>query len=562
MADAPRTPLQKKLEDIRRAAEERDAQHRARVSGYAYADIRKTPISLDALRLVPEERARVARVAAVEVNQKKVALAAVDPGSKDAKAVIGELSGKKYEVKSFIVSQSGLEQAWALYKFVGQESKEITGKVEFEKQKFEELLGRLKSIAAITGVLKETDFKTTNTTTLFEIILAGALAVKTSDIHYEAGEGAAKIRFRLDGILHDVFDALPLKNYDGLISRVKLLSGLKINVRGEAQDGRFTISLADKEIEIRVAIIPAEFGETIVMRVLDPDAIQLSLSDLGLRADDGEMAERALARPNGLILNTGPTGSGKTTMLYAFLKKVASSEVKIITIEDPIEYRIEGAEQTQVDPEAGYTFASGLRAILRQDPDVILVGEVRDLETADIAMQASLTGHLVFSTLHTNDAVGAVPRLIDLGVRAATIGPALTLIIAQRLVRRLCVHCKKEIAPTEELKKKIDALLAGLPKRVDQEPYKNYKAYEPGACDACNHMGYRGRVGIYEFLEAGTEFEEVVLRDPSEVGLRRFAKSQGMVTMQEDGILKVLAGITSIEEVEKITGPVNWGNRK
>ena len=218
---------------------------------------------------------------------------------------------------------------------------------------------------------------------------------------------------------------------------------MKLNVRDAAQDGRFTIGLGDKDIEMRVSVIPAEFGETIVMRILDPSATMVGLPDLGLRADNLDIVKRQIAKPNGLILNTGPTGSGKTTTLYAFLRTMNDPTMKIITLEDPIEYRIDGVEQTQVDEESGYTFANGLRAIVRQDPDVILVGEVRDLETADIALQAALTGHLVLSTLHTNDAVGAVPRLINLGVKAVSIGPALSLAIAQRLVRVLCKECKK-----------------------------------------------------------------------------------------------------------------------
>src|SRR5581483_589438 len=268
--------------------------------------------------------------------------------------------------------------------------------------------------------------------------------------------------------------------------------------------------------------------------------------------------KKAIARPNGLILNTGPTGSGKTTTLYAFLRTMNSPEIKIITLEDPIEYRIDGVEQTQVDDEAGYTFANGLRAIVRQDPDVILVGEIRDLETADIALQAALTGHLVLSTLHANDAVGAVPRLINLGAKTVTIGPALTLVIAQRLVRVLCRDCKKkaelDAASTEKLKK----FLEKLPEKVDKTKYENYTVYEPVGCVKCNDIGYRGRIGIFEFLNGGPELEETILKQASEIALREIAKKQEMVTMQEDGILKVLLGQTTLKEVEGVTGEIVW----
>ena len=333
---------------------------------------------------------------------------------------------------------------------------------------------------------------------------------------------------------------------------------MKINIHSEAQDGRFTINLAGKDIEMRVSIIPAEFGETVVMRILDPSATMVGLPNLGLRADNLVFVERALARPNGLILNTGPTGSGKTTTLYAFLRSVNSPEMKIITLEDPIEYRIEGIEQTQVDEEAGYTFANGLRAIVRQDPDVILVGEIRDLETADIAMQSALTGHLVLSTLHTNDAVGAVPRLINLGVKAVSIGPALALVIAQRLVRVLCPVCKKEVPLDGVTAEKIKQLLAHLPAAVDRKPYEHPTLYAPVGCLKCNGIGYKGRIGIFEFLEGGPDIETTILHEASEVALREVAKRQGMVSMQEDGILKAIEGKTTLDEVTTVTGELAW----
>ncbi len=325
--------------------------------------------------------------------------------------------------------------------------------------------------------------------------------MRASDIHAEAEERHGKIRFRVDGLLHDALPDISLKLYESFVDRIKLLSEMKLNVKTEAQDGRFTINLAGKEIEMRVSVIPAEFGETIVMRILDPAATMVSLPDLGLREDNLALVKAELDRPNGLILNTGPTGSGKTTTLYAFLRAINDPTSKIITLEDPIEYRIEGIEQTQVNDEAGYTFANGLRAIVRQDPDVILVGEVRDLETADIALQAALTGHLVFSTLHTNDAVGAVPRLINLGVKPVSIGPALALAIAQRLVRVLCPECKKPVTVDDDTKKKIKKFLDRMPAKVNRTPYDNYVIYAPAGCVKCNGIGYRGRVGVFEFLQ-------------------------------------------------------------
>lgn len=550
--------LQTKISLLRREGEERSAKRLADQLGFPYVDLSKVPSTIDALKLVPEDVAHEAKVAAIELKVRKVALVVADPRLPATEKVIKDLEAQKYEVKTFVVSLSGLAEAWRYYKFVKPEAENITGRISIEKQRLEELTGRLVSFAAIKGEIDKLDFTKMTPVALLEIVLAGALGLKSSDIHFEAGEKDARIRFRVDGLLHDISEHLPVKNYVSLVSRIKLLAGMKINVKGESQDGRFTIGFGEKEIEIRASVIPSEFGETIVLRILDPGVIAIDLGGLGIRDDDLQIVERQVAKPNGLILNTGPTGSGKTTTLYAFLKKINDPEIKIITLEDPIEYRIAGIEQTQVDNAAGYTFAKGLRAIVRQDPDVILVGEVRDLDTADIALQASLTGHLVLSTLHTNDAIGAIPRLINLGVKAVSIGPALNLIIAQRLVRRLCPDCKKPQEPAAELKAKIKKFLEALPPRVNRAAYDELKINGPVGCAHCNNLGYRGRVGIYEFLEGGLALEELILKEASEVVLKKLADAQGMVSMQADGILKTLLGFTSFEEVESATGKIEW----
>jgi len=550
--------LNKKIGQMRREAEERDAERRAEKLGLRYIDLRKSPVSIDALKLIQEADAKEAGAVAIEIKNNDVAVAVVDPKSLSLLKVSEKLKTGGFEPKIFIASKSGIEKIWESYSFAPKESKEITGKVEISPAELEELAKKLTNLQEVQDKVKGLDFNDVSTTSLLEIVLAGGLSIHASDIHFEAEEEKAKVRFRLDGILHDIFGNLPLKNYEHLISRIKLLSNLKMNVRDQAQDGRFTIGMTKKEVEVRVSSIPSEFGETIVMRLLDPDAIHVSMNQLGLRKDDLLIVGRKLKMPNGLILNTGPTGSGKTTTLYAFLQSVANPEVKIITIEDPIEYRVEGIEQTQVDPEAGYNFADGLRSIMRQDPDIILVGEIRDRDTADIALQASLTGHLVFSTLHANDAVGAVPRLVDLGVKPASISSALSLVIAQRLVRRLCPECKKAVAADDKLKTKIEKFLKNLPDKIDKTPYEKFAIYEPVGCAKCNNFGYKDRVGIFEFMESKPEFEEAVLKDASRVSLKGLAKKQGMVTMQEDGILKVLEGATTFDEVENVTGPIEW----
>jgi type II secretory ATPase GspE/PulE/Tfp pilus assembly ATPase PilB-like protein len=558
MAYVEQEDLKAKIAALHRAGEERAAERLAAKFGLTYADLSKTPITLEAVRILSEDDARNSKTAVVQSIAKKIALAVVNPELPATKKIIETLTAKNYEVKVVVVSPSGLELAWHFYKFIKPESEVITGKVVIPRARLEELTARLVSLEIIQKEFAGLDFSKVAPMVIVEIIFAGALKIRASDVHLEAGEKKGKIRFRIDGVLHDAFTDLPLGLYRNVIGRIKLLSGMKININDEAQDGRFTIALLDKEVEMRVSVIPGEFDETIVMRILDPQATMVGLPELGLREDNLELVRKEISRPNGLILNTGPTGSGKTTTLYAFLRSINKPEIKIITLEDPIEYRMDGVEQTQVDDEAGYTFANGLRAIVRQDPDVILVGEVRDLETADIALQASLTGHLVFSTLHTNDAVGAVPRLINLGVKAVSIGPAISLIIAQRLVRILCPQCKKPNTTDETTKAKIKKFLDGLPAQVNKKAYENYAVYEPVGCLSCSGIGYKGRVGIFEFLKGTEELQEVILKEASEVVLRTVARNQGMVTMQQDGILKVLMGQTTLSEVEEATGEIEW----
>ncbi len=516
---APKNTLKEKLDKLRREGEERAASRLAEKLGLPYVDASTVPISLDAIKILPEDKARDAKIATVELREKRLAVIATNPELPAAKQAISELS-KKYQPAVVVVSPSSLQGAWELYKFVKPEADVITGAIKVTKKRLEELSARLTSVDAVRKEIDTLGLPKAAPTALLEVMIAGALGLRASDIHTEAEKKSAKIRFRIDGLLHDIYTELPPSTYRAFVSRIKLLSGMKLNVREEAQDGRFGINVGDKEVEMRTSVIPAEFGETIVMRILDPSATMVGLTELGLREDSLLLVKKAIGRPNGLILNTGPTGSGKTTTLYAFLRSINSSEIKVITLEDQIEYQIQGVEQTQVDEETGYTFANGLRAIVRQDPDVILVGEVRDLETADIALQAALTGHLVFSTLHSNDAIGAIPRLINLGVKSTSIGPALTLVIAQRLVRILCTACKKPLEPDPALKANIEKMLRELPEAVDRKKYENYKLYEPVGCEQCAGIGYKSRIGIFELLQGGEEIEKTILREASESALR------------------------------------------
>ncbi len=539
----------------RREAEERDAKRRAGKLGMSYLDLVSVgvPTEIDAMKIVDEQKARAALLTPIQVVGKKLVVAVYDPNKKETTELISELK-KKYDLTVAITSLSGLKHSWSYYQYVKKPGKVITGAVTIGEN--EDLKTKIQSIEDLAAAIE--NFKNPQTSKLLEIILRGAMALGASDIHLEPSSSFNTLRLRIDGLLHIATQKITAKQHHSLITRIKLLSGLKLNITDEPQDGRFSIKLKDREVEIRTSLIPSEYGETAVLRILDPKSLKVNLEELGWRKDDLQIVEAEIKKPNGLILNTGPTGSGKTTTLYAFLRRITSTEIKIITVEDPIEYHLPGISQTQVDPAAGYTFASGLRSILRQDPDVILVGEIRDKETAEIALNASLTGHLVFSTLHTNDAVGAVPRLIDLGVKVNILGPALSLVIAQRLVRKLCEKCKVPIEISEETKSEIKKFIDNLPPRVDKSDYQTFQLYKPKGCKDCNNLGYKGRTSIFELFLITEEVENLIYKNPTELEIKEVARQQGMVLVQEDGILKALKGITSITEVERLTGSIKW----
>lgn len=546
---------------MRKEAEERAASLRAKKGNYPYIDLKTAPINIEAVGMIPEAEAREAKVAAIEIKADRMAITAFDPDDEPAKKIIDELKTKGYKLSVFTTSLNSLGYVWEFYKYIVKERGKISGEINIAEERLLEYEKSLTSVDAIRKRLSEMNSDGSYTGEFLEVIMAGALGNDASDIHLEPAESEVKFRLRVDGILHDAFSDIKKSAYLFILSRIKLISGLKINIHEEPQDGRFSIKMQDKEIDVRVAIAPSAYGEVVVMRLLDPKNINVSLSDLGFRDDDLETIKRELANPNGMILNTGPTGSGKTTTLYTFLRHKNTPEIKIITIEDPIEYRLAGIEQTQVKKEAGYTFASGLSSLLRQDPDVILVGEIRDKETAEISIQAALTGHLVFSTVHANEAAGAIPRILDLGVRASSIGPALNLVIAQRLVRKLCKSCRAESPISDDERKKFENFIAKLPERVKGSfSAEKIKTYKPVGCEKCNSFGYKGRLGLFELFMVDAAVENMINKEIGEANLRAFAVGQGMITLQQDGILKVLAGETTFEEIESATGIIDWGN--
>ena len=542
-----------KVQLLRRQEQERMAQLIAKQANLPYKDLTTTPIDGGALTIISEEESVKTQSVIFAKKEHLISLGATDPNSNGVKALIEKLEQEKWRISLFVISNTSFEHALVFFKRFAYLKTKITGEVNISYKLFEEFRLKVKDVDTLKKEIGEV--APSNTSQLLELVLGGAMSIDSSDIHIEPQQTQARIRLRIDGVLYDLLNITP-QIYHLVLERIKLLSGIKLNVSDKGQDGRFSINTGNEEIEIRASTLPGEHGEYIVMRVLNPTKL-ISINDLGLRPDLLDLIQNELKKPNGMVLTTGPTGSGKTTALAAFVQNIASSQIKIITIEDPIEYRISGIEQTQVAPEKGYDFANGLTSIVRQDPDVILVGEIRDKETATIAIQAALTGHLVFSTLHTNDAAGAIPRLEELGVTVDTIAPAINVTMAQRLIRRACKYCAVQITATPEEITKIKKALAHVPKNLLGEKLDgDFKLPQTKGCPQCNNTGYKGRIGIFELLIIDEAMEDFILKKPGNHEIREWAIDHGMVPMQQDGILKILEGLTTVEELERITGPL------
>ena len=540
-----------RLATLRKKEEEDVARALAEKYDIEYINLMLVPINTDALRLIKEEIARAAKVAAFNLIGKKAQVAVISPETEETETAIKALADAGFSVTVFTTTTESLDKAWGHYKDLSYSTESTAGALEVSSKEVGEFLNKVHSIKDI-GALIETilaEKKSYRISRLIEIILAGALATKASDVHIEPEESYARLRYRLDGVLNDVlkFDR---DTFALALSRIKLLSGLKFNIKNEAQDGRFSVKINNDDIEIRTSLLPGAYSESIVMRILNPKSISVPIEELGIQPKLLEILEHEIAKPHGMILTTGPTGSGKTTTLYAFMRKVHTTDIKIITIEDPIEYHLPGIVQTQTNSEKGYTFLEGLRSALRQDPDIIMVGEIRDSETAEIAVNAALTGHLVFSTLHTNTAAGTFPRLIDLGVNPKTMPSAINVSIAQRLVRKLCTAYRKEVLIPEKEKALIESVVAAI---KDKTSITNRtKMWVEVGCDACNHTGFKGRVGVYEAILMDETIEAIVRENPSDREIKKAALPQGIPDMKQDGIMKVLAGITSLAELSRV----------
>lgn len=548
--------LARKQGEIKNKEIEKETERLAQDAGLAYVNLSGFPISPEALALIDIEEAQEIRAACFFYNGKAIRLAFTEY-TMATKAVAEELEARYFcEVKLYLVSDNSFNYVLEAYKSLPKNKKIDTG-VEIKEadlDKFKEELSSYKSL--------NDKISTVNISDIVTLLLATAIKVGASDIHIEAEENGVVIRLRIDGVLQEAA-LIDRSKWKKIISRLKIVAHVKLNVEKKPQDGRFSIFLKNKQIEVRSSFLPTAYGESVVMRLLDPATLPLDLKSLGLREQSLQILEKELAKPNGLILTTGPTGSGKTTTLYAILRQLNQPGVKIITLEDPIEYQLPNINQSQVDASRGYTFDSGLRSILRQDPNVVMVGEVRDLETAEISVQASLTGHVVLTTLHTNDAAGVIPRLLDIGVKPYFLIPAINAVIGQRLARRLCPHCREEHKLTETEEEQIKKILAVIsPKaniKIAPQLPTIYQA-NPAGCAECNYLGYKGQIGLYEIFSMADNIKELTATGAPAFQILRQAVENGMLTILQDGILKCLEGITSISEVYRVSGNFDYVN--
>ena len=511
------------------------------------AKLDQKEIPLDILELISGAAAMNYKMVPLFKKGDVVGLGMVYPESISSQNALRFLSRKEnFTYETYLITFSDLHNILKQYKTLHIETKKALEEINKEKG---EILHALEGGSTVQKITDEAPV-----IKMVLVILRHAIEGNASDIHIEPTRDKLNIRFRQDGILHlSLF--LPLSVHPSIVSRIKILANLKIDENRIPQDGRFSAKINNKDIDFRVATFPILYGEKVEIRVLNPMEELTSFDKLGLSERNLEILQKALAMPYGLLLSSGPTGSGKTTTLYTLLRVLNKESVNIVTIEDPVEYSIAGVNQSQIKADIGYTFAEGLRQILRQDPNVIMVGEVRDEETAGLVINAALTGHIVLSTLHTNSAVGVIPRLIDMGVKPFLIPSTLRVVIAQRLIRVLCPKCRKKVTPSEKVRNYIVEILKSMPAVAKKEatiPTPLY-IYEANGCELCGFKGYKGRAGLFEVLPMTEELIDIILKNPAESVILKAAQRQGMLTMAQSGILKVLAGDTTIAEITRVT---------
>ena len=535
--------LQEKLDEIKNKEEEDKAKRLAEKLNLPYIDLKITPIDSNDLILLSKEKAQKGNLLIIRKTGHVLRLAVRNPQDQQAQEIIKELENQGFECKIFITSLSSLKEGWKRYELAIsiQKDTSIRGVFNIKKENLKKFENSLKTIQDLQKTIKNI-----STSELLTIILAGSIKMNASDIHLEPSKEGIRLRYRIDGLLQDIAN-FPTTEYKFLVSRIKTLSNMILNITDISQDGRFTTKISnDEEIDLRVSILPTSYGESIVMRLLGTSTVKLNLDDINIRSELLKLVKNQIDQPNGMILTTGPTGSGKTTTLYACLNYVNKPGKKIITVEDPIEYKLEGITQTPISQRKGHTFGKALRSIVRQDPDVLMLGEIRDKESAEIAIEFALTGHIVFSTIHTNQAAGAVPRLFSMEISPDSLASSLNLIIAQRLVRKLCPYCKEKYKASSE---EIEAI-----KKILKNTKEIPDLYKSKGCEKCHGIGYKGRIGIFEFLNVTESIKKMILNKPAAFEIQKKAEEEGMTTLIQDAILRVIEGETSLEEAERVVG--------
>lgn len=509
--------------------------------------IRREEVSTEVLKEIPEETAQYYKLVPLDKKGQILEIGMVYPEDLNAQEALNFLARiKNLNYRIFLITPRTFKEIFENYRTPKKEVEKVLSELEevIRGEKISELAEVEKAMEEEAPISK-----------IVGTILRYGVEGEASDIHIEPLRDKLRVRFRRLGKLYSSF-FLPIKILPAIVARIKILSNLRIDETRIPQDGRFSIKLPNREIDFRVSTFPTSGGEKVAIRILDPQVGLKKFEELGLSGRNLEVVKRAIQKPFGMILATGPTGSGKTTTLYAILQLLNKEEVNVVTLEDPVEYFIEGINQSQIRPEINYDFARGLRHVLRQDPDIIMVGEIRDQETASLAIHAALTGHLVLSTLHTNNALGVIPRLIDLGVQPFLIPPTLSIALAQRLVRKLCDNCKKKVEPEEEIRELILKEVENLPLKEKIEIPEPFYIWKPVGCPACHGEGFSGRIALFEVLEMTPQLGKIILKEPGEEEILKEAKRQGMMTMKQDGIVKVLKGITTLEEVLRVTAEI------
>jgi type II secretory ATPase GspE/PulE/Tfp pilus assembly ATPase PilB-like protein len=529
--------------DLNRVYTESETKARASMYNLQYIDLYGFPIDTNHLIFLPKEDCQRLKMGVFSIRNKEVFLATPSLGHPGQKEYCQKITQENWKPKIFVCSDLSFEKILQTYDYVVDVSNVDDG-INLSQKSMKEAKGTELDLATLNKKLQ-----TVSMSSFLETLLVSALESRSSDIHFEPEKETYNIRFRIDGVLQTVAQ-LPVTMIKAVESRLKIVSGLKLNVDNIPQDGRFSFNAEEKEIDVRVSMLPSNYGYSVVMRLLGTGQVLLNLDALGFTGLAKKRVLNAVNKPQGMILTTGPTGSGKTTTLYTILSHLNDGQSKIITLEDPIEYKLSGLSQTQIDVEAGYTFGSGLKSILRQDPDIVMVGEIRDEDTAEVAVQASLTGHQVLSTIHTNDAAGSIPRILELGVEGFLLADSLSAVIGQRLIRRNCEFCKEPVALTDEQKEVVNRELSKIPEKSEIKIPEHIIFQKGKGCQKCNGLGYKGRVGAYEVLSVTDGLRELLSQEHiSTVQVRQVAQSEGMITMLQDGIIKAIEGITTIEEV-------------